>query len=140
MTSGKLSVIVLGSIGYGGMDSIKSMYDVLEREGFDVVKHVMEKGMDYTEITDFRNEKDLSKEICEHDLSYLKEAKVMVILGGKASWGGGMQLYEGKINLGLTTVLLAPDPVPTPWPINFSDYIVRSEEELIKTLHEIEKG
>jgi len=36
--------------------------------------------------------------------------------------------------------LLAKDPVPTPWSINFSDYVVTTVEELIKLLWDLEKG
>jgi hypothetical protein len=34
-------------------------------------------------------------------------------------------------------ILLANDPVPTPWPVNFSDYVVRNEEDLIMLLEEL---
>jgi hypothetical protein len=36
---------------------------------------------------------------------------------------------------GKRVVLLAKDPVPTPWPVNFSDDIAKSEDELIRLLH-----
>jgi len=36
-------------------------------------------------------------------------------------------------------VLLANDPVPTPWPVNFSDYVIRKEDDLIILLEELRK-
>jgi hypothetical protein len=32
---------------------------------------------------------------------------------------------------------LAKDPIPSPWPINFSDFIVKDESELIKLLDKL---
>jgi hypothetical protein len=39
---------------------------------------------------------------------------------------------------GKKVILLAKDPVPTPWPINFSDYIVNDEDQLIELLHQLQ--
>ena len=43
-------------------------------------------------------------------------------------------------NSGKKIVLLAKDPVPTPWSINFSDYVVTTVEELTKLLWDLRKG
>ncbi len=136
-TEGKLKIIVLGSIGYGGIDYIRRMYDMLEREGYDVIKHIFENGTDYTDITDIRHERDLSRRICEHDLEYVSKADILVILGGKPSWGTAMEEYKGKAVDGKTTILLAKDPLPTPRPINYADYVVDSEEKLTELLRNI---
>jgi hypothetical protein len=39
---------------------------------------------------------------------------------------------------GKKIILLAKDPVPTPWPIIFSDYRVTNEIELIKLLDQLQ--
>ena len=139
MKNGKLSVMVLGSIGYGGIGDIRDMYDFLERNGFDVVRHIEEKGMDYSHITDFRYEKGLSKEIVDHDLSYVRKADVMVrVHNGHASEGSAIEMYVARSE-GKKVVMLAKEPIPTPWTVHHCDYVVESEDELIRTLHMLEK-
>ncbi len=41
---------------------------------------------------------------------------------------------------GKKIILFAKDPVPTPWPINISDFILRSEDELYDLLNRIKEG
>jgi hypothetical protein len=41
-------------------------------------------------------------------------------------------------SLGKKTLLLAKAPVPTPWPVHFSDHIATSEDQLLKILHDLE--
>ncbi|MPZ08387.1 MAG: hypothetical protein GEU26_18565 [Nitrososphaeraceae archaeon] len=60
--------MVCGSIGYGGVDKIRRMYAVLHQKGFDIVDHLVRKGMDYSDIGDFRDKKELSQQIVSHDL------------------------------------------------------------------------
>jgi hypothetical protein len=69
--------MVCGSIGYGGVDKIRRMYAVLSRKGFDIVDHLVHKGMDYSDIGDFRDKKELSQQIVSHDLQYMKKADVI---------------------------------------------------------------
>jgi len=40
---------------------------------------------------------------------------------------------------GKTIVLYAPNPIPTPWPIYFSDHIVKTKEEMINFLKNLDK-
>jgi hypothetical protein len=47
-------------------------------------------------------------------------------------------MYIAK-NSNKKVILLANDLLPTPWPVNFSDYIIRNEENLIKLLEELRK-
>ncbi|MDQ6862311.1 MAG: nucleoside 2-deoxyribosyltransferase [Thermoproteota archaeon] len=131
--------MVCGSIGYGGIDDIRRIYTFLDTEGFDIVDHIVGKGMDYSDIKDFRNKKELSRQIVNHDLEYLKKADVLVVLANMPSYGAAIEMFVAK-NSGKKIVLLAKDPVPTPWPINFSDYVVTTEEELIKLLWDLKKG
>jgi hypothetical protein len=111
----------------------------LDTEGFDIVDHIVGKGMDYSGIKDFRNKKELSREIVNYDLEYVKKADVLVVLASMPSYGAAIEMFVAK-NSGKKIVLLAKDPVPTPWSINFSDYIVATVEELIKLLWDLKKG
>ncbi|MGB6672699.1 MAG: hypothetical protein WBE34_09710 [Candidatus Nitrosopolaris sp.] len=131
--------MVCGSIGYGGIDDIRRIYTFLDTEGFDIVDHIVGKGMDYSGIKDFRNKKELSGQIVNHDLEYVKKADVLVVLASMPSYGAAIEMFVAK-NSGKKIVLLAKDPVPTPWSINFSDYVVTTVEELIKLLWDLKKG
>jgi nucleoside 2-deoxyribosyltransferase len=128
--------MVCGSIGYGGIDEIRRMYSFLLEEGFDTVDHLVHKGMDYSNIGDFRDKKELSQQIVSHDLQFVEKADVIVVVADKPSFGTAIEMYIAK-NSNKKVILLANDPVPTPWPVNFSDYIVRNEEELIILLEEL---
>ena len=130
--------MVCGSIGYGGIDNIRRFYTLLDTEGFDTVNHIVSKGMDYSDIKDFRNKKELSRQIVNHDLEYVKKADVLVVLASMPSYGAAIEMFVAK-NSGKKIILLAKDPVPTPWSINFSDYVVTTEEELIKLLWDLKE-
>ncbi|MDP9288491.1 MAG: nucleoside 2-deoxyribosyltransferase [Thermoproteota archaeon] len=130
--------MVCGSIGYGGIDDIRHIYTFLDTEGFDIVDHIVGKGMDYSDIKDFRNKKELSQQIVNHDLEYVKKADVLVVLASMPSYGAAIEMFVAK-NSGKKIILLAKDPVPTPWSINFSDYVVTTVEELIKLLWDLKK-
>jgi hypothetical protein len=130
--------MVCGSIGYGGIDDVRRFYTLLYTEGFDIVDHIVGKGMDYSDIKDFRNKKELSRQIVNHDLEYVKKADVLVVLASMPSYGAAIEMFVAK-NSGKKIILLAKDPVPTPWSINFSDYVVTTEEELIKLLWDLKK-
>ncbi len=131
--------MVCGSIGYGGIDDIRRIYTFLDTKGFDIVDHIVGKGKDYSDIKDFRNKKELSQQIVNHDLEYVKKADVLVVLASMPSYGAAIEMFVAK-NSGKKIILLAKDPVPTPWSINFSDYVVTTVEELIKLLWDLKKG
>jgi len=97
------------------------------------------KGADYSDIKDFRDKKELSHQIVNHDLEYVKKADVLVVLGNRPSYGAAIEMFIAKSS-GKRVVLFAKDPVPTPWPINFADDITTSEEELFKLLHRLEQA
>ncbi|PWU79876.1 MAG: hypothetical protein DLM72_15065 [Candidatus Nitrosopolaris wilkensis] len=132
-------IMVCGSIGYGGIDDIRRIYTFLDTKGFDIVDHIVGKGKDYSDIKDFRNKKELSQQIVNHDLEYVKKADVLVVLASMPSYGAAIEMFVAK-NSGKKIILLAKDPVPTPWSINFSDYVVTTVEELIKLLWDLKKG
>lgn len=133
-----MKIMVCGSIGYGGIHDIRQLYSFLRKEGFDTVDQIMSKGKDYSQINDFRNKKALSHQIVTNDLEFINKTDVLVVLADKPSYGTGIEMFIAK-NSGKPVILFAKSPLPTPWPINFSDYIVKSEEELIKSLHDLEQ-
>lgn len=130
--------MVCGSIGYGGINDIKNLYDLLESKGFSVVDHIVHKGMDYTNVRDFRDKQNLSSKIVSHDLEYIKNSDVVVVIANSPSYGTAIEMFMAKTS-GKKIILLAKDPVPTPWPVHFSDYIVTDEDELVRVLHQLEK-
>ena len=63
--------MVCGSIGYG-IDEIGRLYSFLLKEDFGIVDHLVSKGADYSDIKDFRDKKELSHQIVNHDLEYVE--------------------------------------------------------------------
>ena len=128
--------MVCGSIGYGGINEIKNMYTFLVNHGFSIVDHIVHKGMDYSLITDFRDKQALSSEIVKHDLKYIESSDVVIVIANGPSYGTAIEMFVAK-SLGKKIILFAKDPVPTPWPIHFSDYITTNEDQLVLILHDI---
>jgi nucleoside 2-deoxyribosyltransferase len=92
------------------------------------------KGRDYSDIKDFREKKELCRRIVEHDLEFVNKADVLVVVATRPSFGTAIEMLIAR-NSGKRVILLAKEPVPTPWPIHFSDDIVKNEDELIALLH-----
>ena len=130
--------MVCGSIGYGGVDEIRRMYSLLLEKGFDIVDHLVHKGMDYSDIRDFRNKKELSQQIVSHDLQFVEKADVIVVIANKPSYGTAIEMYIAK-NSNKKVILLANEPVSTPWPVTFSDYTVRNKNDLLILLEELRR-
>lgn len=128
--------MVCGSIGYGGINEIRRLYALLREKGYDIVDHLIEKGMDYSDINDFRDKKELSHEIVKHDLEYVNKSDIIIVVANSPSYGTAMEMLIAKEG-GKKVIVLAKDPIPTPWPINFSDFIVKDESELIKLLDKL---
>ena len=128
--------MICGSIGYGGVNEIRRLYALLREKGYDIVDHLIEKGMDYSDINDFRDKKELSHEIVKHDLEYVNKSDIIIVVANSPSYGTAMEMLIAK-EKGKKVIVLAKDPIPTPWPINFSDFIVKDEFELIKLLDKL---
>jgi nucleoside 2-deoxyribosyltransferase len=128
--------MVCGSIGYGEIDKIRKLYSFLRNEGFEVLDHIENKRMDYSDVKDFRDKKELSREIVKHDLMHVKKADILVVLADTHSQGTAIEAFVGKKE-GKKIILLAKDPISSPWLVNFSDYIVSNQKELVELLHEI---
>jgi len=134
-----MNVMVCGSIGYGGINDIKKFYADIKQAGFEILDHVQVKGMDYSDIKDFRDNPTLSKEIVDHDLDYVSKADVLVVIMNKPSYGTAIEMEKAK-SVGKTVILFAPEPIPSPWPINFSDHIVANQKELLDLLTNLKKN
>ena len=128
--------MVCGSIGYGGINEIKNTYAFLLKHGFSIVDHIVHKGMDYSHITDFRDKQALSSKIVQHDLKYIESSDIVIVIANGPSYGTAIEMFVAK-SLGKKIILFAKDPVPTPWPIHFSDHIVTSEDQLVLTLRNL---
>ena len=131
-----MKIMVCGSIGFGGIETIREFYDWLKNQGYDIINHIESENMDYSHIKDFRNELELSKKIVEHDLEFIKQADILVVLGDSPSFGTAIESFVAK-NEGKKIILFSPNPLPTPWPLFFSDFHVKSKEELLDTLKNI---
>lgn len=131
--------MVCASIGYGGINKIKELYSKLKHEGFDVVNHIDEEQMDYSNVKDFREQKDLAKKIVEHDLNYLEKADIVIAISNNIpSFGTGIEMYVAQ-KLRKKVILFSTSELPTPWPVSFSDLVVTNENELFSFLHSLVK-
>jgi len=130
--------MVCGSIGHGGVENIRDFYNFLKNQNFDVLEHIQAEGMDYSHISDFRDKKDLSQKIVDHDLDFIKKADVIVVLVDEPSYGTAIEMYIAK-SLGKKIILFGEKPVPTPWPIYFSDQVILTKEKLVGELRKLEK-
>lgn len=131
-----MKVLVCGSIGYGGLSEIREIQSLLRKEGFTVLDHISEKGMDYSDIKDFRKKQELAKRIVKHDLDFIRASDVVVAIANKPSYGTAIEIFVAK-ELGKKIIFFSKDKVPTPWPIAFSDRIVTTEKDLTLTLKRI---
>jgi pyruvate/2-oxoacid:ferredoxin oxidoreductase alpha subunit len=125
--------MICGSIGYGNIDELKKFYGMLKNNGFDVLEHLSQSDMDYSDIKDFREKKDLASKIVKHDLEFITKADVIVVLAGTPSYGAAIEMEMAKKS-GKKVILFAPKPVPTPWPVEFSDFVAKSKDELFEIL------
>ena len=131
--------MLCGSIGYGGINEIKDLYTLLVNKGFSVIDHIVHTGTDYSRIKDFRDKQDLSFKIINSDLKYIENSDAIVAIANGPSYGTAIEIFVAK-NLGKKIILFAKDPVPTPWPVYFSDHIATSEEQLYGILRNLDSS
>lgn len=127
-----MKIMVCGPIGGVGIDKIFEVREFLEKEGFETVKQ-FSKGKDYSNIHDFRKKTTLVKNIIKHDMECIKKSDVIIVLP-EPSFGASIEMFVGK-NAKKKVILFSSKPVPSPWPIGFSDFIVTSKKELVRKLH-----
>ncbi|MDE1829362.1 MAG: hypothetical protein KGI25_03460 [Thaumarchaeota archaeon] len=111
------------------------MSDFLTKNGFEISNQFNQDRMDYSKIRDFRTRKSLSRSIIRHDLRLVKESDVLVVLP-TPSFGAAMEMFFAK-ELGKETILFSEKPIPSPWPVNFADFITRDRKSLLATLNRI---
>lgn len=128
-------VIVCGAIANKGISKIRKVQTFLKEKGFHVIDQISNK--DYSKIKDFRGKKNLAEEIVRQDLDFIKESDVVVALIDRPSFGVAMEIYFAKI-MGKRIVIMSKKRVPSPWPIAFSDQIIRNEEQLVLALKELQ--
>src|SRR5947208_8666444 len=75
-----MKIMVCGSIGHGGIGNIRYFQSLLKKEGFNIIDHISAEGMDYSDTRDFRDKKDFSFKIVNHDLEYVKESDLLLLL------------------------------------------------------------
>ncbi len=126
--------MICGSMRGVGITKILKMREFLEKRGFETVKQ-FSRGKDYSHIRDFRKKSVLVKNIIKHDLACIKKADVLIILP-EPSFGTSIEMFVAK-NAKKKVILFSNKPVPSPWPIGFSDMVITSKNELVEKLHEI---
>jgi nucleoside 2-deoxyribosyltransferase len=129
--------MVCGSIGRRGTQKIKSLYAFIRRNGFATLDHLSAHEMDYTYIKDFRTKRELAHKIVEHDLEFVRKADILIAIYDAPSHGTGIEMFVAK-NLGKHVILFAPQPVPTPWPIHFSSFVISNKRELVRLLKRLQ--
>ncbi len=129
-----MKIMVCGPIGGVGINKILEMREFLENKGFETVKQ-FSKDNDYSNIRDFRKKTMLVKKIIKHDLDCIKKADVLVVLP-EPSFGASIEMFVAK-NAKKKVILFSSKPVPSPWPVGFSDVVVTSKNELVRKLHKI---
>lgn len=103
-----------------------------------MLDHISEEHMDYTDVKDFRDKRELAKRIVKHDLEFIKKGDVIVAISNGPSYGTAIEMFVAK-QLGKRVILYSEEEVPTPWPIAFSDTTVNDLDSLVLRLKEFEK-
>ena len=89
--------MVCGSIGYGNANDIKDMYTLLRSKGFSLINHIIHEGMNYSDIRDFRDKRNLSRQIVNHDLQYIEKSDVIVVIvNGPSEIAIAIEMYVAK--------------------------------------------
>ena len=131
-----MKVLVVGSVGYGGLGEIRELQKVLESNGFEVLNQFK---LDYSYVNDFRGEEDVSESIIQHDLKICDEADVIILLASRPSFGAMSETIISALK-GKHIVVFAPKPLKSPWPLKFANFVAKSVEELIKYLRNLDLG
>ena len=72
------------------------MYTLLRSKGFSLINHIIHEGMDYSDIKDFRDKRDLSHQIVNHDLQYIEKSDVILVIANGPSYGTAIEMYAAK--------------------------------------------
>ncbi len=125
--------MVCGPIGGVGLKDIVNMNKFLERKGFEIIKQ-FSNDKNYSDVHDFAKRKQLSKKIVKHDLACLDSADIVVVLS-KPSFGASIEMHIAK-TMKKKVIFYSKKSIPSPWPIYFSDAIVRNRNELVRKINQ----
>ena len=132
-----MKVLVCGSIGYGGLEYLTEIKNMLRDRGIEVLDRLVDKDMGYSDIKDFRDKPEIADRIVKRHLELVRESDVIVVVLNGPSYGAAMEMCVGK-QLGKRIILFCEHEVPTPWPIYFSNRIIWTRKGLVKILTEEE--
>lgn len=124
-----MKVIVCGPIAYGSLEEVRLIQKILEKEGYDVIDQFKVSEMDYSCVKDFSDKKDVAEKIVKNDLAFIDKCDILVALCDTPSFGTAIEIFYAKMH-GKIVVVLSGRLQPSPWPIAFADFIVRSLNEL----------
>jgi hypothetical protein len=130
-------IMVCGPVGDAGPRKIEKMERFLRKRGFEVTGQFGISRRDYSDIGDFSTRKKLSDIIVKGDLKLVRKADVLVVLP-TPSFGAAIEMYVGK-KLGKKIILFTEKPMPSPWPVYFSDFVATSRKSLIGKLDKLDK-
>ncbi len=130
-----MQIMVCGPVGGVGTGRITEMRRFLEENGFQTVKQFVKGKSDYSRMNDFRKRKKLAKKIIAHDLQVIKKSDVLIVFP-EPSFGASIEMYIAKV-LKKKIILFSNKPIPSPWPIGFSDITVTNKKDLINHLQKI---
>ena len=128
-----MKVIVCGSVGYGGIEEIRRLQQLLREKGYDVIDQLK---LDYSDIDDFRDKPELWSEIVRNDLEFCGKADVIVLIATNPSFGAMAEVVISSLK-GKPVIAYCPKAVKSPWPLYFATAIAKNDEELIKALESI---
>ncbi|HET7337777.1 MAG TPA: hypothetical protein VFJ23_07800 [Candidatus Nitrosotalea sp.] len=117
-----------------GITKILKMQKFLEEKSFETIEQ-FSNGRDYSNTRDFREKPILAKNIIKHDLACIKKTDVLVVLP-EPSFGTSIEMFVAK-NAKKKIILFSSKPVPSPWPIGFSDMVATNKNDLVRKLHEM---
>lgn len=130
-----MKIIVCGSVGYGGIEKIKSLQEFLREEGHEVIDQF--ENADYSYVDDFRYKDDLCKKIVSRDMSLIDEADILILIADNPSFGSAIEAYKFSMS-GKAVIAYAGDKVRSPWSIFFAQKVCGSKEELINVIKSFE--
>ena len=133
-----MQIMVCGPVGGIGTSKINEIMKFLEDNGFQPVRQFVKRKSDYSKIKDFRKRKDLAHKIIMHDLQVIKKSDVLIVLP-EPSFGASIEMYVAK-SLKKKIILFSNKPIPSPWPVRFSDIIVTNKKDLINHLQKISRS
>lgn len=126
-----MKVMVIGSLASKkDFDKIKYFQKKISELNFEIINQL---DLDYGDIENFYGEKDFAKRIVMHDISKLMDSDIVIALGDIPSWGTSMEILISKL-LGKKVIFFVKENVRSPWPVYFSDKLVRGEKELFEFL------